>query len=98
MVSSSSKVKKPAGNPSIRSLGSRSPVTVTGFFAHAVKVFWAVSSVCLMLAMPVVGYGFAWVGHYFFEKNRPATFQYPLWSLMGDCRMFFETISGKRRF
>lgn len=51
-----------------------------------------------LLAMPVVGYGFAWVGHFFFEKNKPATFKYPLWSLMGDWRMFFETVSGKRRF
>ena len=51
-----------------------------------------------LLAMPLVGYGFAWVGHFFFEKSRPATFRYPLWSLMGDWRMFFETISGKRRF
>jgi hypothetical protein len=51
-----------------------------------------------LLAMPLVGYGFAWVGHFFFEKNRPATFQYPLWSLMGDWRMFWETVSGKRRF
>ena len=51
-----------------------------------------------LIAMPVVGYGFAWVGHFFFEKNRPATFQYPLWSLMGDWRMFFETVSGKRKF
>ncbi len=51
-----------------------------------------------LLAMPVVGYSFAWVGHFFFEKNRPATFQYPLWSLMGDWRMFFETVSGKRKF
>jgi len=51
-----------------------------------------------LLAMPVVGFGFAWVGHFFFEKNRPATFQYPLWSLMGDWRMFFETVSGKRKF
>ena len=49
-------------------------------------------------AMPLVGYGFAWVGHFFFEKNRPATFKYPLWSLLGDWRMFFETISGKRKF
>jgi hypothetical protein len=51
-----------------------------------------------LIGMPLVGYGFAWAGHFFFEKNRPATFTYPLWSLMGDWRMFFETISGKRKF
>ena len=51
-----------------------------------------------LLAGLLVGYGFAWVGHFFFEKNRPATFKYPLWSLMGDFRLFFETVTGKRRF
>ena len=50
------------------------------------------------IAMPLVGYGFAWVGHFFFEKNRPATFKYPLWSLMGDWRMFFEVVAGRRPF
>ena len=51
-----------------------------------------------LLAMPVIGYGFAWVGHFFFEKNRPATFKYPLWSLMGDWRLFYETGTGLRKF
>ena len=51
-----------------------------------------------LLGMPLIGDGFAWVGHFFFEKNRPATFKYPLWSLMGDWRRFFETVSGRRKF
>jgi hypothetical protein len=49
----------------------------------------------LLWAIPVVGYGFAWVGHFFFEKNRPATFQYPLYSLASDFQMFFDIIRGK---
>ncbi len=50
------------------------------------------------LAAPLLGYGFAWLGHYGFEKNRPATFRHPLYSLMGDLRLFFETAMGKRRW
>jgi hypothetical protein len=52
----------------------------------------------LLLLVPVIGYGFAWVGHVFFEKNRPATFKYPLFSLMGDLRLFGETVTGRRRW
>jgi hypothetical protein len=52
----------------------------------------------LLLLMPVIGYGFAWIGHFAFEKNRPATFTYPLWSLMGDWVMFAEVVTGRRPF
>jgi hypothetical protein len=49
----------------------------------------------LILMALVVGYAFAWVGHFFFEHNRPATFQYPLFSFMGDWRMWFEILTGR---
>jgi Predicted membrane protein len=47
---------------------------------------------------PVAGYGFAWVGHYVYEKNRPATFRHPLYSLMGDWVMFWQVLRGKIKF
>ena len=43
----------------------------------------------------VCGYGFAWIGHFFFEKNRPATFRHPLYSLMGDWVMFRDICLGR---
>jgi hypothetical protein len=49
----------------------------------------------LWFFVPLMGYGFAWVGHYFFEKNKPATFKYPLWSLASDFKMFFQILIGK---
>jgi hypothetical protein len=48
--------------------------------------------------VPVAGYGFAWVGHFFFEKNRPATFQYPFYSLWGDFVMYKDMLTGKISF
>ena len=44
------------------------------------------------------GYGFAWVGHFFFEKNRPATFKHPLYSFAGDWVMFKDILTGRIRF
>ncbi len=46
----------------------------------------------LLLWIPVIGYGFAWVGHFFFEKNKPATFKYPLYSLAGDWVMYRDIL------
>lgn len=51
----------------------------------------------LLLAL-VAGYGCAWIGHFVFEKNRPATFQYPLYSFMGDWVMYKDMLTGKIRF
>ena len=46
----------------------------------------------------MMGYGFAWVGHFFFEKNKPATFKKPLWSLMGDWVMYKDILTNKIHF
>lgn len=53
------------------------------------------SSWSLLFLLPVIGYGFAWVGHYIFEKNRPATFTYPIYSFMGDWVMYKDMLIGK---
>src|SRR5215813_11864753 len=43
----------------------------------------------------VAGYAFAWVGHFFVEHNKPATFKYPLWSLAADWKMWGLAIAGR---
>lgn len=48
--------------------------------------------------IPIVGYGPAWVGHFGFEKNRPASFKQPLYSLRGDFVMFWHLLSGRLPF
>ncbi|MGE4243608.1 Mpo1-like protein [Ramlibacter sp.] len=51
-----------------------------------------------LLAGLVAGYAFAWVGHFFFEKNRPATFKYPFYSFVGDYAMYRDIWRGKIPF
>jgi len=52
----------------------------------------------LWIYAPLFGYSFAWIGHFVFEKNKPATFTYPLYSLAGDFVMFFHLLTGKEKF
>lgn len=64
---------------------------VIGFFITAIvtkNAWW-------LLGMPLAGYGFAWVGHFGLEKNRPATFKYPFYSLGSDFVMFFHILTGQ---
>lgn len=51
-----------------------------------------------LLAAPIAGYGFAWIGHFVFEKNRPATFQHPWYSLLGDFALFRDVLIGRIKF
>jgi len=55
----------------------------------------ATANYWLILATPILGYGLAWIGHFFIEKNRPATFKYPLWSLLGDMKMYAMMATGR---
>jgi len=67
-------------------------VLVTGLWALiSGRFMW-------LLLLPVIGYGFAWIGHFVFEKNRPATFRFPLYSLLGDWVMFRDMLTGRIRF
>ncbi|EJO93814.1 MULTISPECIES: Mpo1-like protein [Pseudomonadaceae] len=81
-------------NPTCRRLHYVGSLLVLAILAYALlsqQWLW-------LLALPLVGYGFAWVGHFVFEKNRPATFQYPLYSLMGDWVMLKDAFTGRIRF
>ncbi len=81
-------------NPICRRLhyvGSLLVLSILGYALFSQQWLW-------LLAMPLAGYGFAWVGHFIFEKNRPATFDYPLWSLAGDWVMLKDAFTGRIKF
>ena len=80
-------------NPTCRRLHYVGSLLVLSLLAYAIvsgQWLW-------LLALPFAGYGFAWVGHFVFEKNRPATFRHPLYSLAGDWVMFFDVLRGRVR-
>ena len=69
-------------------------IGTAGLFAILVAAI-ALQKWWMLALIPVFGYGFAWVGHFFIEKNRPATFTYPLYSLASDFVMFWHTLTGQ---
>ncbi len=78
-------------NPTCRRLHYVGTILATSVFILALisATWW------LLILYPLIGYGFAWVGHFKFERNRPATFDYPRWSLMGDYKMLHLFLTGR---
>ena len=73
-------------------------IGTSGIVVIAALVITQVLPLVWLWAIPVLGYGFAWVGHFFFEKNRPASFKYPFYSFLGDWVMYRDMWIGKIRF
>ena len=73
-------------------------IGTSGIVVIAALVITQVLPLVWLWAIPVLGYGFAWAGHFFFEKNRPATFKHPFYSLLGDWVMYKDMLTGKIRF
>lgn len=61
--------------------GASTGLTLGFFLALQDQLLYAV------IVMLVAGYGLSWIGHFFFEKNRPATFKYPIYSFFADIKM-----------
>lgn len=78
-------------NPLNRALHMLGTTLAVGTLVYAL----ATSRYSLIALAPVLGYGFAWTGHFFVEKNKPASFKYPLWSFLGDFKMYYYMVSGK---
>ena len=77
-------------DPRSRALHYAGTLAAAGLIAAAAARDWR-----WLLAVPLVGYGPAWLGHAAFERNRPATFDHPLWSLLSDIRMLGLFLAGR---
>jgi hypothetical protein len=78
-------------NPTCRRLHfAGTSIAVTLLLAALLTQRW-----WLMVVALVQGYAFAWVGHFYFEHNRPATFKYPWFSFMGDWRLWWDILRGR---
>jgi hypothetical protein len=76
---------------------------ITHFVGTTLFFLWAASAILSwqpwhLLWGVITAYFFAWVGHFFIEKNKPATFKYPLMSLRADFKLYFQMLSGKEGF
>lgn len=77
--------------PKTRALHYIGTTLVVGLLLWAIVTgHWAI-----LWLTPIAGYGFAWAAHFGVEKNRPATFKYPLWSLASDFKMWAYWLTGR---
>lgn len=81
-------------NPTCRQLHFIGTTLLLGLLISAIVT----QNYSLLWGLPLAGYGFAWWGHFGFEKNRPASFKQPLYSLFGDFVMYWQLLTGKVSF
>ncbi len=79
------------GDPTNRALHVGGTIAAVASIGVAV----AARKPALLVLAPLLGYGAAWVGHFLIEKNRPASFKHPLWSLRGDFKMAGLAVTGQ---
>jgi hypothetical protein len=71
-------------------------IAIGFLIAFVISIFYSIQWKYLLFGL-ISGYGFAWVGHFFFEKNKPATFEYPLFSLASDFILLFNSLFKKSK-